>query len=113
MKFSIKLTKQAAAEFKRMQKEEGKKGCGIKFDIFPAGCRGFQYYLDFVEKAEKTDKKTESQGLEIFVPKESIPLVNDTEIDYIKKEEGFKIDNPNISSGGCGGCCGSCGGCGT
>lgn len=111
MDFKITLTKKAASKFKKMQKEEKKEGYGLKFDLFPAGCMGFQYYLDFAAKPTKEEKTTESQGIKIFVPKDSIPLVNDCKIDYIKEEEGFKIDNPNISSG-CGGACSSCSGCG-
>jgi len=112
MKYQITLTKKAAKEFKKMQKEEKKEGYGIKFDIFPAGCKGFQYFMDFVQKADKTDIEIESEDLKLFVPKESIPLVNDCKIDYIEDEDGFKIDNPNLSSGGCGGGCDSCNGCG-
>lgn len=108
----ITITKKAATELKKMAKEEKKDKFGLKFDLFPAGCMGFQYYMDFAKKPTKEEVAIESQGIQIFVPKDSIPLVNDCKIDYIKEEEGFKIDNPNISSGGCGGCCGSCGGCG-
>ncbi len=113
MSYQITLTKKAAKEFKKMQKEEKKEGYGIKFDIFPAGCMGFQYFMDFLKEADKNDEIIESEGLKIFVPKESLPLVNDCKIDYIEEEDGFKIDNPNITSGGCGGSCDSCpGGCG-
>ena len=112
MKFTIELTKKAASELKKMQKEEKKEGHGLKFDLFPGGCMGFQYFMDFVEKKEKDTAETESQGIKIFVPKESIPLLNDCKIDYIEENEGFKIDNPNITSGGCGGSCDSCGSCG-
>ncbi|MBU1019004.1 MAG: iron-sulfur cluster assembly accessory protein [Patescibacteria group bacterium] len=111
MDFKITLTSKAASELKKMQKEEKKIGYGLKFDIFPAGCMGFQYYLDFAKEAEKEESETESEGVKIFVPTESIPLVNDCKIDYIEDDEGFKIDNPNISSG-CGGSCSSCSGCG-
>ncbi len=112
MEFEIKLTSKAAKELKNMQKEEKKEGYGLRFDIFPAGCMGFQYFLDFAEQAEDDEKTTESEGLKIFVPEESIPLVNECKIDYIEEDEGFKIDNPNLSSGGCGGSCDSCSGCG-
>ena|SRR3989339_402304 len=110
MKFKITLTKKAAAELKKMQKDDKKTGFGLKFDAYPGGCAGLQYFMDFAEKKEKDEESTKSEGLEIFVPKDSIPLVNDCKIDYIDDYEGFKIDNPNIQSGGCGGCCGGCGG---
>ena len=110
MSYAITLTEKAAEEFKQMQKEEKKEGYGIKFDIFPAGCSGFQYFMDFAKEADSSDETVESEGLKIFIPKESLPLVNDCKIDYIEDEDGFKIDNPNLTSGGGG--CGS-GGCGS
>ncbi|EKD47891.1 MAG: Iron-sulfur cluster assembly accessory protein [uncultured bacterium] len=109
--FKVTLTKKAASELKKMRKEEKKEGYGLKFDLFPAGCMGFQYFMDFAKNKTKEEQSTESEGIRIFVPKDSIPLVNDCKIDYIEEEDGFKIDNPNISSG-CGGACSSCHGCG-
>ncbi|MFA6528749.1 MAG: iron-sulfur cluster assembly accessory protein [Candidatus Gracilibacteria bacterium] len=111
MSFKITLTKKAATELKKMQKTDKKVGYGLKFDAYPAGCMGLEYYMDFAKKKEKDEETVESQGLKIFVPKNSLPLVNDCKIDYISEDESFKIDNPNTKSGGCGGCCGSCGGC--
>jgi len=96
-----------------MQKAEKKIGYILKFDVFPGGCAGFQYYMDFIEKSEKNSVTTKSGEITIAVPKESIPLIDGCEIDFIKEADGFKINNPNLKEdGGCGGCCGNCdGGC--
>ncbi len=108
----ITLTKTAADEIKKMQKAEKKAGYVLKFDIFPGGCAGFQYYMDFIEKSEKDDVVTKSGGITIAIPKESIPLIDGCKIHFIKEADGFKIKNPNLkeNSGYGGGCCENCGG---
>lgn len=106
----ITLTKTAASEIKKMQKAENKTNYILKFDVFPGGCMGFQYYMDFIDKSDKNDIETKSGGITIAVPKESVPLVNGCKIDFIKEDDGFKIENPNLQeSSSCGGCCGNCG----
>ena len=57
MKFKITLTKKAAAELKKMQKDDKKTGFGLKFDAYPGGCAGLQYFMDFAEKKEKDEEK--------------------------------------------------------
>jgi len=101
----ITLTKQAAKKVLELAKEEGKKDTGLKLFVYPGGCSGFQYGLDFLDKAEDTDVTIVSHGVKLFVDKESLVMLEGTTIDFVDSLQGsgFKIDNPNVThSCGCG-----------
>ena len=102
---SIRITPRGAAKFLEILSEEGKQGWGMRFAEEMAGCNGFEYVLDFSEKAEADDKTFESHGIEIHVKKAMLPRLLGSEIDYVEglRGSGFKISNPNVrSSCGCG-----------
>lgn len=102
---SIRITSRGAAKFLEILSEEGKQGWGMRFAEEMAGCNGFEYVLDFSEKAEADDKTFESHGIEIHVKKAMLPRLLGSEIDYVEglRGSGFKISNPNVrSSCGCG-----------
>lgn len=97
---SIQLTPRAAAKFLSILEEEGKQGWGLRFDEEMAGCNGFEYVLDFSEKADPDDSVFLSQGIEIHVKKKKKNLIGST-IDWVESLRGgtgFKIDNPNVGS---------------
>lgn len=102
---SIRITPRGAAKFLEILSEEGKQGWGLRFAEELAGCNGFEYVLDFSEKAEQDDQVYESQGIEIHIKKAMVPRLLGSEIDYVEglRGSGFKISNPNVrSSCGCG-----------
>lgn len=102
---SIKITPRAAAKFLEILSEEEKQGWGMRFAEEMAGCSGFEYVLDFSEKAESEDEVFVSNGIEIHIKKKMLPRLKGSEIDYVEglKGSGFKISNPNVRSAcGCG-----------
>lgn len=102
---SIRITPRGASKFLEILSEEGKQGWGMRFAEEMAGCNGFEYVLDFSEKAEADDKIFESNGIEIHVKTAMLPRLLGSEIDYVEglRGSGFKISNPNVrSSCGCG-----------
>ena len=102
---SIILTPKAAKKFLEILKEDGKTGWGLHLTEKPAGCNGYEYVLDFSEKALKNQEIFHSEGVEIHVDKEEIDHLLGCEIDYVDglQGAGFKISNPNAkSSCGCG-----------
>jgi len=62
--------------------------------------------VDYAEKAEVNDIVIDiKQQLKIFIAKQHLPLVNGSELDYVKQglNEHFVFNNPNeIGSCGCG-----------
>lgn len=102
---TITLTPRAAKKFLQILAEEEKHGWGLRFAERMAGCNGFEYELDYSEKALPNDQTFESLGIQIHIDKMMIPRLLGSEIDFVDglHGSGFKISNPNVrSSCGCG-----------
>lgn len=102
---TITITPRAAEKYREILKEEGKEGWGVRLDERMAGCNGFEYTLDYSEKALPTDASFESNGIQIHIQADKVARMIGSEIDYIDSlnASGFKISNPNVrSSCGCG-----------
>ena len=102
---TITLTARAAEKFAQFAKDEGMEGSGLRFGDTAGGCGGFQYLLDFAEKAEEDDETFEAHGMKVFVKKAALNRLLGCTIDYVDglQGAGFKISNPNVkSSCGCG-----------
>ena len=101
----ISMTKRAAQKYKQILKEEGKEDWGLRFGDKAAGCSGFEYVLDYSEKAEEDDQTFMSEGVEIHVKRGDVSRLLGSEIDFVDglNGSGFKISNPNVKgSCGCG-----------
>lgn len=102
---TITLTQRAAEKYQAILAEEGKSGWGLRFEEKMAGCSGFEYVLDYSEKANPDDEIFSYHGVEVHVAKAMVPRLIGAEIDYVDglQGSGFKISNPNVrSSCGCG-----------
>ncbi|MGE5196453.1 MAG: iron-sulfur cluster assembly accessory protein [Anaerolineae bacterium] len=99
----ISLTKRAADKYRQILKEEGKVGWGLRFGDKAAGCSGFEYDLDYSEKAKEDDQVFLSNDVEIHVNKDIVERLIGSKIDYVDglNGSGFKISNPN-ATGSCG-----------
>lgn len=100
---TISLTKKAAQKFIEILKEEGKEGFGLRFADKAGGCSGFEYVLDYSEKAKADDEVFHSHGVDLHVSKSCVSRLMGCEIDYVDglNGSGFKISNPN-AKGSCG-----------
>jgi iron-sulfur cluster assembly accessory protein len=100
---SITLTERAAGKYKEILAEEGKEGYGLRFGVKAGGCSGFEYILDYSEKAEEGDVVFASEGVEVHISEKMMPRLIGSEIDYVDglHGAGFKISNPN-AKGSCG-----------
>ncbi|MBT3720108.1 iron-sulfur cluster assembly accessory protein [archaeon] len=110
VKQDIIVTKLAAEKIQEMAKEEKKDKYGLKLFVFPGGCSGLQYGMDFEKKASKDDLTFEQHGVKVFVEKDLMEYLKGTKIDFVETEQGsgFKIDNPNVDNS-CGSCSTGCG----
>jgi iron-sulfur cluster assembly accessory protein len=102
---TITITERAAKKYLQILEEEGKKGWGMRFGEKAAGCSGFEFFLDFSEKAKPGDMVLESAGIQIHIHHKSADRLMGSVIDYVDglHGAGFKISNPHIkSSCGCG-----------
>lgn len=102
---TITVTPRAASKFLEILNEEGKAGWGMRFAEIPAGCSGFEYVLDYSEKAASDDTVIESNGVSVHVSTVMVPKLLGSVIDFVDglRGSGFKITNPHVkSSCGCG-----------
>ncbi len=102
---TISITEKAADKYREILEEEGKSGWGMRLGERAAGCSGFEFFLDFSEKAKADDVSIHSNGIELHIQKKSAERMMGSVIDYVDglQGAGFKISNPNVkSSCGCG-----------
>ena len=102
---TITITPRAAKKYMQILEEEEKQGWGMRFAEKMAGCNGFEYELDYSQKALPDDSTFTSSGIQIHVNNAMAKRLLGCEIDFIDglQGSGFKISNPNVkSSCGCG-----------
>ncbi len=92
----LEVTPEAQETIRKYAIEDGKEGYGLRITISETD-QGFAYDMEFVEKPEDEDELFDFNGVQIFVEKNSYPLLKGSEIDFVQtmEESGFRIDNPN------------------
>jgi iron-sulfur cluster assembly accessory protein len=97
---TITMTKRAADKYREILAEDGKEGWHLRLADRAAGCNGFEYLLDYSEKAKPTDRVFLSHGIEIHVDEITLERFLGIVIDYVTglNGSGFKISNPNAKS---------------
>ena len=99
------ITKKAAEKLIETLKENNKEGSGLRVEIVPGGCSGFQYGLELDDNTTDLDLVIEEKGVKIIVSKENMQFLKGAKLDYVDSLQGagFKISNPNAhESCGCG-----------
>ena len=99
------ITSKAAEKLIEVLKENNKEGSGLRVEIVPGGCSGFQYGLELDDKTTDLDLTIEEKGVKIIISKENLQFLKGARLDYVDSLQGagFKISNPNVhSSCGCG-----------
>ncbi|MBS19939.1 MAG: iron-sulfur cluster assembly accessory protein [Chloroflexi bacterium] len=128
----IEVSELAADKLVEILKEQGEDSGMLRVMVSPTPDGGYQHVLGVEEEANSDDIVIEAHSIKVVIDKDSAPLLEGAEIDYVDglMRSGFVISNPNIetpSGGGCGsgacgcgneapassGCgCGNSGGCG-
>ena len=78
---------------------------GLRFGVKRTGCSGWGYVVGLADAAADGDAVFEQDGVRVLVDADSLPLVDGTEIDFIKQglNEQFVFRNPNVAGEwGCG-----------
>ena len=100
---SLSITDAAAAKIRQLAKE--KKALGLRVQVTPGGCSGYQYEFIMENSPGKEDKVIQAQGVKLFVNPKTLSLIAGSEVDYLDALQGagFKIQNPKAKSTcGCG-----------
>lgn len=100
----ITITENAAKQIQRHLEKRG-KGIGLRLDVKPAGCSGYQYQLEFIDAVQPEDQVFEQFGAKIVVSADKAQYLQGTQLDYAREglNEGFRFNNPNEKAAcGCG-----------
>ncbi len=99
---SITLTESAARQITTYMTERG-EGIGLRFGVKRTGCSGFAYVVGVADHITSDDVLVENRGIKIVVNSEHVPLLEGTEIDFVRQglNNIFRFRNPN-ASGECG-----------
>jgi iron-sulfur cluster assembly protein len=99
----VTLTPQAAEHLKDLVADEG-PDAGLRLQVIPGGCSGFEYSLS-LSAPEDGDEVIHEGGATVIVDRFSVPYLLGAQVDYEESFQGagFIIKNPNASAScGCG-----------
>ncbi|MDE0679688.1 MAG: iron-sulfur cluster assembly accessory protein [Gammaproteobacteria bacterium] len=99
---SLRLTSRAEARVLEYLQRRG-SGLGLRVGVTETGCSGYSYVLDYADEVGSDDVVLRQNDLNIVVARESLPLLEGTEVDFVQKDlnEQFVFTNPN-ATGECG-----------
>jgi iron-sulfur cluster assembly protein len=99
---AISLTDSAADRVRSFLAARG-HGMGLRLGVRKTGCSGFAYVINYADDPAPEDVVFENHGVKVFVDRGSLPLIDGTEVDFVKQglNEAFKFRNPNVK-GECG-----------
>lgn len=99
---AVSLTQSAAARVRSYLARRG-HGIGLRVGVKRTGCSGFAYVIDYADSVEPDDVVFDEDDFKVVVDRKSLPLIDGTEVDFVKEgiNEAFKFRNPNVK-GECG-----------
>jgi iron-sulfur cluster assembly protein len=99
---AISLTDSAATRVRHYLDTRG-NSVGLRLGITRTGCSGYSYVVNYADGISDSDIVFEDKGVTVVVDAEALPLIDGTEVDFVKNglSEAFSFRNPNIS-GECG-----------
>ncbi len=99
---AISLTDSAADRVRTYLKKRG-SGVGLRLGVTQSGCSGYSYVINYADEINESDVVFEDKGITVVVQPDALPLIDGTEVDFVKNglNEAFSFRNPNIS-GECG-----------
>ena len=99
---AISLTASAADRVRSFIAARG-QGLGLRLGVRKTGCSGFAYVVNYADTTQDDDVVFEDHGVRVYVERASLPLIDGTEIDFVRQglNEAFRFRNPNVK-GECG-----------
>jgi len=101
---AISLTPAALARVRQFL-ERTPDALGLRLGVKKTGCSGWGYEVELARQQHEDDSISEQDGVRIYVDAASQPLVDGTQVDFVRKGLGheFAFLNPNVAAEcGCG-----------
>lgn len=86
---------------KELEKSDGKSA--FRLYLQTSGCSGYMYETELVDTPKEGDQEFNFDELKVYIPHKDLPVLNGTEVDFIKVglNSMFQFRNPNVT-GECG-----------
>lgn len=99
---AVSLSDNAARRVRDYLERRG-GGIGLRLGVRKSGCNGWAYVIDYADAVDADDAVFEQDGLKVIVDQDSLPMLDGTQVDFVKDglNEVFRFDNPNVA-GECG-----------
>jgi iron-sulfur cluster assembly protein len=99
---SVSLTPAARERVQSFLARRG-SGVGLRLGVRKTGCSGFAYVVNYADDIGRGDVVFDQDGVKVIVDRESLELIDGTEIDFVRQglNEAFRFRNPNVR-GECG-----------
>jgi iron-sulfur cluster assembly protein len=99
---AISLTESAASRVRNYLQTRG-ESIGLRLGVTKTGCSGYSYVINYAEDITDADVVFEDKGVKVVVDAAALPLIDGTEVDFVKHglNEAFSFRNPNVT-GECG-----------
>ena len=81
---AIVLTESAADRVRSHLAKRG-AGVGLRVGIKKTGCSGFAYVVNYADEIHPGDAVFEARGVKVVVDPASLPLIDGTVVDFIKR----------------------------
>jgi iron-sulfur cluster assembly protein len=96
----IQLTESAADAVRTAITRASAPVEGLRIAVDAGGCAGFKYLMGLVAKPDPDDIVIESEGVKLFVDRDSIARIEGTTVDFVSglQSSGFTFDNPQAKS---------------
>ena len=101
----VVLSDAVASKLQELVAAEQNPQLGLRVYVYSGGCSGFRYGMMLEDQPSNEDITVESQGIKVYVDRQSTQYLTGSEIDYLDTlmGAGFTVNNPNAVSGcGCG-----------
>ncbi len=101
----VVLSEAAAGKLTELVEAEQNPNMGLRVYVYSGGCSGFRYGMMLEDQPSSEDVTVETQGIKVYVDRNSTQYLTGSEIDYLDTlmGAGFTVNNPNAVSGcGCG-----------
>lgn len=96
----VGLTEKAVKKLRQLMQEQRMENRGLRIDVIPGGCSGYQYAFELEETPGENDEVAEAGGIKIFIDRDVVSILHGSKIDYVDTFQGagFKVVNPNARS---------------
>ena len=92
----INFTTKALAHFKHKVSLQGKEN-KVRLGVKKMGCNGYSYYFEFTNRLNKSDHKIEIDGIEFYIPSDSVEIIKGSQVDLDRKSTRLNSSHSSVS----------------